>query len=76
MGFGRQRGILLDREDPPEKVGCKKESYSFEFTYVDVAGDFVGVAFHVLLDAHVVLDGHHHRGAQTHWRCAGFTVLS
>ena len=50
MDFGRQRGFLLDGEDPPEKVGCRKESYFLEFMYVDVARDFVGVAFHVLLD--------------------------
>ena len=25
MEFGRQRGFLLDGEDPPEKVGCRKE---------------------------------------------------
>ena len=37
-------------EDPPEKVGCRKESYFVEFMYVDVARDFVGVVFHVLLD--------------------------
>ena len=23
MDFGRQRGFLLDGEDPPEKVGCR-----------------------------------------------------
>ena len=50
MDFGRQRGFLLDGKDPPEKVGCRKESYFLEFMYVDVARDFVGVAFHVLLD--------------------------
>ena len=27
MGFGRQRGFLLDGEDPPEKVGCRKLCY-------------------------------------------------
>ena len=36
MDFGRQRGFLLDGEDPPEKVGCRKESYFLEFMYVDV----------------------------------------
>ena len=41
MDFGRQRGFLLDGEDPPEKVGCTKESYFLEFMYVDVAGDFI-----------------------------------
>ena len=50
MDFGRQRGFLLDGKYPPEKVGCRKESYFLEFMYVDVARDFVGVAFHVLLD--------------------------
>ena len=50
MDFRRQRGFLLDGKDPPEKVGCRKESYFLEFMYVDVARDFVGVAFHVLLD--------------------------
>ena len=50
MDFGRQRGFLLDGKDPPEKVDCRKESYFLEFTYADVARDFVGVAFHVLLD--------------------------
>ena len=37
-------------EDPPEKVGCRKESYFLEFIYVDVARDFVGEVFHILLD--------------------------
>ena len=36
MDFRRQRGFLLDGEDPPEKVGCRKESYFLEFMYVDV----------------------------------------
>ena len=51
MDFGRQRGFLLAGKDSPEKVGCRKESYFLEFMYVDVARDFVGVAFHVLLDS-------------------------
>ena len=51
MDFGRQRGFLLDGEDPPEKVDCRKESYFLEFMYVDVARDFVGVVFYVLLDS-------------------------
>ena len=46
MDFGRQRGFLLDGENPPEKVGCRKESYFLEFMNVDVARDFVGVVFH------------------------------
>ena len=50
MDFGRQRGFLLDGEDPPEKVGCRKESYFLEFMYVYVARDFVEVVFHALLD--------------------------
>ena len=41
---------LLDGEDPPEKVGCRKESYFLEFVYVDVVRDVIGVVFHVLLD--------------------------
>ena len=59
MDFGRQRGFLLDGEDPPEKVGCRKESYVLEFMYVDVARDFVGVVFHVLLDG--AKGSHNHR---------------
>ena len=43
MEFGRKRGFELDEEDPPEKVGCRKESYFLEFMYVDVVRDFVGV---------------------------------
>ena len=50
MDFGKQRGFLLDGEDPPEKVGCRKESYFLEFMYVDVTREFVGVVFHVLFD--------------------------
>ena len=50
MDFGSQRGFLLDGKYPPERVGCRKESYFLEFMYVDVARNFVGVAFHVLLD--------------------------
>ena len=43
MDLGRQRGFLLGGEDPPEKVGCRKESYFLEFMNVDVARNFVGV---------------------------------
>jgi len=50
MDFGRQRGFLLDGEGPPEKVRGRKESFFLEFIYVDVARDFVDVAFHALLD--------------------------
>ena len=59
MDFRRQRGCLLDGEDPPEKVGCRKESYFLEFMYVDVARDFVGLVFNVLLDG--AKDSHNHR---------------
>ena len=38
MDFRRQRGFLLDKEDPPDKVG----SYFLVFMYVDVSRDFVG----------------------------------
>ena len=58
MDFERQRGFLLDGEDPPEKVGCRKESYFQEFMYVDIARDFVGVVFHVLDSAK---GSHNHR---------------
>ena len=51
MDFGRQRSFLLDGEDPPEKVGVERRViFWMEFMYVDVARDFVGVVFHVLLD--------------------------
>ena len=40
MDFGRQRGFLLDGEDPPEKVGWRKKSYFLEFMYDDVASVF------------------------------------
>jgi len=50
MDFGRQQGFVLDRENLPEKVDFIKESYFLEFMCVDVARDFVGVVFHVLLD--------------------------
>ena len=43
MDFKRQRGFLLDGEDPPEKVDCRKKSYFLEFMYIDVVRDFVGV---------------------------------
>ena len=66
MDFGRQRGFLLDGEDPPEKVGCRKESYFQEFMYVDVARDFVGVVFHVLLDGAT--------GSHNHWDCCCFKL--
>ena len=59
MDFERQRGFLLDGKDPPEKVGCIKESYFLEFMYVDIARDFVGVVFHVLLDS--AKGSHNHR---------------
>ena len=40
-------------------MGCKKESYFLEFMNVDVARDFVGVVFHVLLDG--AKGSHNHR---------------
>ena len=43
MDFKRQRGFLLDGEDPLEKVDCRKKSYFLEFMYIDVVRDFVGV---------------------------------
>ena len=59
MDFERPRGFLLDRKDPPERVAFRKESYFLEFMYVDVARDFVGVVFHVLLDG--AKDSQNHR---------------
>ena len=44
-------------EDPPEKVGCRKESYFLEFIYVDVARDFVGefsISFLMVLRAPII----------------------
>ena len=46
------------RGNPPEKVGCRKVSYFLEFMYVDVASDFVGVVFHVLLDGTKIFHNH------------------
>ena len=43
MDFGRQRGFLVNGEDPFEKVGCRKESYFLQLMYADVARDFVNV---------------------------------
>ena len=59
MDFGRQRGFLLDGEDLPEKVDFRKESYFLEFMNVDVARDFVGIVFYVLLDG--AKGSHNHR---------------
>ena len=59
MDLRRQRAFLLDGEDPPQKVGCRKESYFLEFMYVDVATDFVGAVSHVLLDG--AKGSHNHR---------------
>ena len=64
MDLGRQRGFLLDGEDLPKKVGCRKKSYFLEFMNVDVARNFVGVVFPVLLDGA--------RGSQNHWDCCCF----
>ena len=59
MYFGRQRRCLLDGEDPPEKMGWRKESHFLEFMNDDVARDFVGVVFNVLLDG--AKGSHNHR---------------
>ena len=56
MDFGRQRGFLLDGEDPPEKVGCRKESY-LEFMYVDVSRDFVGVVSFLMVPRALITTG-------------------
>ena len=59
MCVGRQRRFLLDGEDPPEKIGWRKESYFLQFMNDDVAKDFVGVVFNVLLDG--AKGSHNHR---------------
>ena len=59
MDFVKQRGFLIDGEEPPEKVGCRKVSYFLEFMYVDIARDFVGLVFLVLLDG--AKGSHNHR---------------
>ena len=64
MDFGRQRRFLLDGEDQPEKVGWRKESYFLEFINDDVARDFVGVVFNILLDGA--------KGTHNHWNCGCF----
>ena len=63
-GLWKQRGFLLDGEDPPEKVDYRKESYLLEFMNVDVARDFAGVVFHVLLDGA--------KGSHSHPDCCCF----
>ena len=55
IDFGKQRGFPLDGEDPPEKVGCRKNSYFLEFMYVDFSRYFAGVVFHVLRDGAIRL---------------------
>ena len=49
VDFGRQRGFLLDGEDPPEKVGCRKKSYFLEFMYVDVARDYYYYCYYCII---------------------------
>ena len=63
MDLGRQRGFLLDGEDPP-KVGCRRKSYFLEFMNVGVARNFVVVVFPVLLDGST--------GSQNHRDCCCF----
>ena len=55
MDFERQRRFLLDGEDPPPPLPLRRWAVErriifLEFMYVDVARDFAGVVFHVLLD--------------------------
>ena len=58
------RRFLLGGEDPPEKVCCRKVRYFLEFMNVDVARNFVGVVFRVLLDGA--------KGSHNHWDCCCF----
>ena len=57
MDFGRQRGFLLDGEEPPEKVGCRKESYMYflEFMYIDVARDFAIIIIIIIIVIIIVI---------------------
>ena len=48
-------------------MGCRKESYFLKFIYVDVARDFVGVVFHVVLDGTKSTKGSHN-----HLNCCCF----
>ena len=64
MDLARQRGFLLDGEDPPKKVGCRKKGYFLEFMNVGVARNLVGVVFPVLLDGAT--------GSQNHRDCCCF----
>ena len=59
MDLARQRGFLLDREDPSMKLGCRKKSYFLECMNFGVASNFVGVVFPVLLDS--ATGSHNHR---------------
>ena len=69
MDLGRQRGFLLDGEDPPKKVGCRKKSYFLYFVNVGVARNFVGVVFPVLLDGATGSQNHRDRCCfETHIR--------
>ena len=45
-------------------MGCRKENYFLKFIYVDVARDFVGVVFHVVLDGT--------KGFHNHLNCCCF----
>ena len=46
---------LLDGEDPPKKVGCRKKSYFLEFMNVGFGRNLAGVVFPVLLDGAIVI---------------------
>ena len=53
--MAKRVSTVLDGEDLPEKVGCRKESYFLDFMYADVARDFVGAVFHNHWDCIIII---------------------
>ena len=61
MNMGGKEGFYLMERT---RLRRRKESYFLELVYVDVARDFVGVVFHVLLDGA--------KGSHNHRKCCCF----
>ena len=55
MDFGRQRGFLRNGEEPPEKLGWRKESYFLEFMYVDVDRDFAIIIIIIIIIITIII---------------------
>lgn len=51
-----KEGFLLDGEDRPEKVGWRKKSCFLEFTYVDVARDFIIIVISIIISRTIVIN--------------------